>query len=152
MIDYLDEEGLSRFKQKIDEEFSSNGGSQNIWKTVYPVGTVYISYNSTSPAELFGGSWTQLTGRFLRANNGTGTGGADTITLTAAQSGLPSHSHSIVYTNAAGSGSTAMADVKACTNTRNITGYITNTGGTSASSSHSNTPAYQDLYVWYRTE
>lgn len=27
---------------------------------VYPVGSIYLSVNSTSPASLFGGSWTQI--------------------------------------------------------------------------------------------
>ena len=27
----------------------------------YPVGAIYASANSTSPASLFGGSWTQIT-------------------------------------------------------------------------------------------
>lgn len=32
---------------------------------VYPVGSIYMSVNSTSPATLFGGTWEQLPGRFL---------------------------------------------------------------------------------------
>lgn len=35
--------------------------------TIYPVGTIYISTVSTSPATLFGGSWTQIEDRFLLA-------------------------------------------------------------------------------------
>ncbi len=65
----------------------------------YPVGSVYISDNSTSPASLFGGTWEQLNGYYLYAGNGysktTATGkDAQSITLTAAQSGVPAHSHS----------------------------------------------------------
>lgn len=44
----------------------------------YPIGAVYISYVSTSPAILFGGSWTQITGRFPYFNAGTSTGGSNT--------------------------------------------------------------------------
>ena len=32
---------------------------------IYPVGAIYISVNSTSPASLFGGTWEQLKDRFL---------------------------------------------------------------------------------------
>lgn len=32
---------------------------------MYPVGSIYISVNSTSPATLFGGTWEQIKGRFL---------------------------------------------------------------------------------------
>lgn len=57
-----------------------------------PVGYVYTSFVSTSPAILFGGTWEQLDGVFLRAAKDTKTGGSDTRTLTT--SNLPSHSHS----------------------------------------------------------
>lgn len=58
---------------KTNEEFRNL-----IRDTLYPVGCVYLSYNSTSPASLFGGSWTQITGRFLRMDNNVNTGGSDT--------------------------------------------------------------------------
>ena len=41
----------------------------------YPVGSFYISYNDTSPADMWGGTWTQVTSRFLYATNNTSTGG-----------------------------------------------------------------------------
>lgn len=34
---------------------------------VYPVGSVYISTNSTNPGNLFGGSWSQIKDSFLLA-------------------------------------------------------------------------------------
>ena len=36
-----------------------------IMLAIYPVGAVYISANSTSPASLFGGTWEQVKGRLL---------------------------------------------------------------------------------------
>lgn len=61
----------------------------------YPVGAIYISYNSTDPGDLFGGSWTQLENRFLL---GAGTtyaarsmGGEATHTLTTSE--IPDHWH-----------------------------------------------------------
>lgn len=52
----------------------------------YPVGAIYISANSVSPASLFGGSWERLKDRFLLAAGDTysagGTGGAAKRTLT----------------------------------------------------------------------
>ena len=46
-----------------------------VWKSfarslvdiIYPVGSIYMSTNNASPATLFGGSWTQIQGRFLLA-------------------------------------------------------------------------------------
>ncbi|PKM65152.1 MAG: hypothetical protein CVU94_08975, partial [Firmicutes bacterium HGW-Firmicutes-19] len=55
---------------------------------VYPVGAIYLSTVSTSPATLFGGSWTQIQNRFLvsaGATYGAGTtGGSETHTHTSA--------------------------------------------------------------------
>lgn len=48
----------------------------NLMLQAYPVGTLYISYSSTSPADLFGGTWAQITSRFLYASTSTATGGA----------------------------------------------------------------------------
>ena len=39
------------------------GGSTGL----FPIGYIYISTDTTSPAELFGGSWTRLSGYFLYA-------------------------------------------------------------------------------------
>lgn len=54
--------------------------------SAYPVGAIYISANSVSPASLFGGSWERLKDRFLLAAGDTysagGTGGAAKRTLT----------------------------------------------------------------------
>lgn len=62
----------------------------------YPVGSYYMSSNSTSPAVLFGGTWTQIQNRFIFAA-GSGysvnsTGGSATKTLSVAN--MPAHSHS----------------------------------------------------------
>lgn len=118
----------------------------------YPVGAVYISYVSTSPASLFGGTWTQITGRFLRMANDVSTGGADNVTLTVAQ--MPTHSHTATgYYNRVNYGSYSSSEFEmsyyrvagdAATNNT----PINNTG---SSNSHSNMPAYQDLYAWRRT-
>lgn len=58
---------------------------------MHPVGSYYISNESTSPASKFGGTWTKLEGVFIRAGADTTTGGSDTMTLTADQ--MPSHTH-----------------------------------------------------------
>lgn len=36
---------------------------------VYPVGSIYMSMNATSPASLFGGTWERIQGQFLMAAN-----------------------------------------------------------------------------------
>lgn len=61
----------------------------------YPVGSIYMSVTSTSPATLFGGSWERIQDRFLLAAGSSysagGTGGAATVTLTTSQ--IPAHTH-----------------------------------------------------------
>lgn len=74
----------------------------NILDVVYPVGSIYISVNSTDPSVLFGGTWEMINNKFLLAgSSGTypygGTGGAATVTLNADQ--MPSHSHSTTGIN-----------------------------------------------------
>ena len=63
--------------------------------TLYPVGTVYMSASSTSPASLFGGTWEQIIDRFLLGAGGSyaqgSTGGEAAHTLTTAE--MAKHTH-----------------------------------------------------------
>jgi microcystin-dependent protein len=86
------------------------------------------------------GSAANLNGRLLGGNNGDpgdtgrGTNGAQEHLLTAAQSGLPSHSHTIPIQQSAGGNTPRDGGTGTFTETR-TTGT---TGGTSASSAHNN--------------
>ena len=68
--------------------------------------SVYISVNSTSPAQLFGGTWEQIEDTFLLAAGTTytagSTGGSATQTLTINQ--MPAHYHSQSGGTTAGDG------------------------------------------------
>ena len=71
----------------------------NTWTTlldvVYPVGSVYITGSTTSPASSFGGTWSQVKSGLIGCAGSTGlaanlsTGGSSTISV--AQ--LPAHIH-----------------------------------------------------------
>lgn len=70
---------------------------QDTASKLYPVGSVYISFSSTNPSTLFGGTWTRLKDRMLMANGDSyapnTTGGSATKTI--AVSNMPSHNHSV---------------------------------------------------------
>lgn len=117
---------------------------------IYPVNSVYLSVNSTSPASLFGGTWTQLKDRFLLGTGDTytngATGGAATHTLTVSE--MPSHNHNSDAQFSESSGN--WASVKTGTSTG--IGYgpgISYKGGGQA---HNNMPPYLVVYMWKRTE
>ena len=72
------------------------GQLQDTASKLYPVGSVYISFNSADPSTLFGGTWQRLKDRFLLASGDTyaanTTGGSATKTI--GVNNLPSHTHS----------------------------------------------------------
>lgn len=112
----------------------------------FPVGYIYQSYNSTSPANIYGGSWTSITGRFLYCDNGTWTGGSNTHTLSISE--MPIHNHANSVTGAAalyinGQGNTRYGSV--------LDGSWRSTGLTGGGQPHNNMPAYQTCYAWRRT-
>ena len=86
---------------------------QQFAKTMYPVGSIYMSTKSTNPSTYFGGTWVAWgSGRVPVGINTSDsnfnavekTGGASAVTLTASQ--MPSHTHtftgSSTTTNSAG--------------------------------------------------
>lgn len=151
---------------------TSNGGSSwSSWTQVivntdykwvalqaYPVGALYISYVSTSPASLFGGSWTQITGRYLRADNNV------------SESSANSHSHGLGAGYAAYESYTLHDEYKykSLSNTQywssNYKVSNHGSGGGVTTANHQTgmalggttdgagvTPPYQNVYVWRRT-
>lgn len=150
---------------------------KSILNLTYPVGSIYMSVNSTSPATLFGGTWVQLKDRFLLGAGSTysngSTGGAATVTLTSDQ--MPSHTHTqasctnpgdhkhTVPNNRSpssgssngplfeswpgGTGSTRTHNTSS-TGGHTHTITLNNTGGGQA---HNNMPPYLVVYMWKRT-
>ena len=117
---------------------------------VYPVNSIYISYSHTSPAELFGGTWTRIASRFLWGTTTSGTigatGGAMDVTLTVDQ--IPAHTHDVhsrtVYSS---SGSANGLTIQKYGNiTENEAIYATGGG-----KSHTNMPPYVNVAIWRRT-
>ena len=126
----------------------------------FPVGYIYQSTNSTSPANIFGGSWTALTdGRFLRPNGSWNSTG-----------GQNQHSHpaggmrALIGAVDSDTGTIGYRAVEAVDNyyynmrvygTSGQSGLYNNVNHSTLvvgqSDNASNIPTYRTCYAWYRT-
>lgn len=119
---------------------------------IYPLGSIYISVNSTNPQNLFGGKWEQLKDRFLLGAGNTytngSTGGSATHTLTVDQ--MPSHRHSIHgrIDRYQGSG-TIFREPYGYSESGGIENNI-ETFATGGGKAHNNMPPYLTVNIWKR--
>ena len=151
----------SDYLQKTDTATNSAklGGKTltEIMLAHYPVGAVYISANSTSPASLFGGTWERLKDRFLLGAGDSyaagGTGGEAAHLLTEYE--MPSHNHfmpnpewtSGEYVLTWPAWSSLYKASQKSTEFSCAPGTTQNTGG---SNPHNNMPPYLAVYMWKR--
>ncbi|EAX84851.1 hypothetical protein TVAG_495190 [Trichomonas vaginalis G3] len=142
-----------------------------ILQTLYPIGSIYTSMNSTRPEVVLGfGTWTQIVDRFLYcANSSKETGGSKTIS----GANLPAHSHYVSLTTSQegghrhkywdwtgmtkGKGYDVKNNVQFAINcflsntevggnhTHFVSGYTQTTG-----QSKDYMPPYMTVYAWYR--
>lgn len=127
---------------------------RRLWQALelYPVGAIYLSTVATSPAELFGGTWKRLEGRFLlgcSADYPAGTaGGAAKVTLTVAQ--MPTHAHQFsripIVSNELTAGGNYYAEKS--TAVGKLMAQNTETAG--GGKAHTNMPPYLAVYAWER--
>ncbi len=135
--------------------------SENILDNVYPIGSIYMSVNSTNPSLLFGGTWEQIKDRFLLSagdNYKAGDiGGEASHLLTASESGLRSHNHLVGRDNDAGyngnNGSIhANGNYSDSTNGANWKLYTSSVSDQNAKVSHNNMPPYLTVYMFKRID
>jgi len=123
---------------------------------VYPIGSIYMSVKSTSPAQLFGGTWEQIQGRFLLASDDNytigSTGGEPTHRLTVNE--IPAHNHEILSGYVLAGGTNLNYDVFNYSRTNiNDPGFkpadyfMSKTGG---GQPHNNMPPYLVVNIWKR--
>lgn len=131
---------------------------------IYPIGSVHITTNSVNPSNYFDGEWERIQDTFLLASGTTyengATGGSATVTLTAAQSGVPQHTHTYAHTDTtykANTTSRKPGTATAANYVTSITATANNTNKTSnnntaanASQAHENMPPYLAVYMWER--
>lgn len=144
---------------------------------IYPVGSIYMSVNSTDPSLLFGGTWEQLEDRFLLgasstysagstgggATTGSASGNTGSTTLTINQ--MPAHTHRPSLYDAGLK--TLVGGLNWTSPTSKLSGYwgtgATETGGyiervgggkghthTLNNHTHTNMPPYLAVYMWER--
>lgn len=119
---------------------------------LYRVGDIYITTNSTSPAELFGGSWEQIKDRFLLAAGDTytagSTGGEAMHTLTERE--MPTHWHSVAGSNKDSSAPYHGGYINAATVNTGTNAWYAATSTSGWSEPHNNMPPYLTVYMWRR--
>ena len=124
----------------------------------FPVGYVYISMDSTSPAALYGGSWEKLDRVMLLAAGGEitlgTTGGEWQHTLT--HSELPSHDHEGIYyygemvnLNSGSVSGTKSLRFGTFQNSNTASAEL-RTGKSGGNKPHNNMPPYVAVNMWKR--
>ena len=111
---------------------------------IYPVGSIYMSVNATSPASLFGGTWEQIKDRFLLAAGDTHAAGSTGGEEQHKKGGTNGN-----YEAPDKYGAMSGAD------TLNLSGgnafYARNTSIVGEGQAHNNMPPYLTVYMWKRT-
>lgn len=128
---------------------------------IYPVGSVYITYNNNNPGNFLGGTWERFgQGRTL-IGEGTGNDGSTSMSFTANSTGgeykhkitideMPSHNHKLY----ARGGPTAQVSSPFAENRPIIQGsnhYGFNVSSAGGDTSHNNIQPYITVHFWKRT-
>lgn len=126
----------------------------------HPVGSLYISENATSPAELYGGTWERIEGKFIMGASDSypagSTGGEAKHTLTRSElprireqlTGLTAYNANVVGTDKV----LSLVEENARSNVQpgNSAKYATLTMSLGDSQPHNNIPPYYSVYIWRR--
>ena len=123
---------------------------------IYPIGSIYMSVNSTSPNILFGGTWERIQGRFLLGANDSQTtynagktGGSVTKTLEVGN--LPSHDHGASAGNFISTSSNASPGSQMAFAAGEYRRYaMSKTGKTGSGTAFDIMPPWLAVYIWKR--
>lgn len=122
----------------------------------YPIGSIYISTNATSPATLFGGNWDEIHGAFLFANSALHKageiGGEEEHVLKEKE--IPVHYHDEYVGNDGGDGSVPEGYYGftsiAYTSKKTYWAKGSKTSEAGGGQAHNNMPPYLSVYMWQR--
>lgn len=121
----------------------------------WPVGSVYMSVNPTSPATLFGGTWQRIQGRFPLgaddAHPAGSTGGEEKVALTSENNGPHTHrfeqNMGAILTDQ--HAAYQITPINNGWNGQQAVSYETVESG--LGKPHNNMPPYLSVYMWQRT-
>ncbi|MBQ6345186.1 MAG: hypothetical protein IJI96_03625 [Methanobrevibacter sp.] len=148
-VDNIDKSKVSNFNKEVVD-------------IVYPIGSIYMSVNSTSPSILFGGTWEQLKDKFLLASGDTysngATGGSADATLVSHQHGTSESGEYFVTSEIETANNTTVSYNS--NGNRIVDGQLSGgssfhhrigTGYVGSSATGKNMPPYLVVNVWKRT-
>ena len=148
----------SNLNKNTSDIASLNSTIEEYWKTIYPVGSIYISTSATfNPNTVWGGRWEQTaSGRCLIGANDTYTlgsiGGESTHKLTIEE--LPQHSHGIYGCDSRDGANALTKPTFSYKDQGQTASYISGIMGTELTGSnraHNNMQPYLAVYMWKRT-
>ena len=152
----LNDDFFNQLQDNIENEFEIvKEDIEDTLLKVYPIGSIYLSVNSTDPSELFGGTWERFAnGKVLVGVNEDDNdfnevekeGGEKKHTLTINE--MPSHNHPNFVDNGQGNGDWGYMfqyNNKTAGQNAGASGYA---GGGQA---HNNLQPYITCYMWKRT-
>ncbi|MDT2468463.1 hypothetical protein P7D98_11245, partial [Enterococcus avium] len=122
---------------------------------VYPIGSIYMSVNSATPATLFGGTWE----RFSKGRVLVGVDESDTVLATSGKQGgstnpLTTHTHVTQLTTyrVTSAGSGTVNNLARSTDQGNAaTGEFGATSSAGDNTDHNNWQPFTTVYMWKRT-
>jgi hypothetical protein len=123
---------------------------------VYPIGSIYMSVNSATPATLFGGTWE----RFSKGRVLVGVDESDTVLATSGKQGgstnpLTAHTHVTqltTYRVTSGTGSGSANNLGRATDVGDkMTGEFGSVTSTGDNTYHNNWQPFTTVYMWKRT-
>lgn len=143
--------------------------SQEIFKLIYPVGSIYLSTSTTNPSTYFGGTWEQVAkecyllgynssntwfdkpGQNKGSKNGPGGWNTANTTLTIDQ--IPSHNHEIDIGSFANGGEdwNSIKNGHIAPQNNQGTRFTTRTRGGGKGHNHFHVSPYYIVVVWKRT-
>ena len=131
----------------------------NLGQVVYPIGAIYMSSSNISPANLFGGTWEEITDqKFWLPSSSYNTQGGEWNHILSVEE-MPYHYHNVQHplegggwhdsyfwqTNA-GAGSLWWV----LTHGAGTTQFPAQTNGKGGNQAHNNVPPYRTCYCWRR--